>query len=101
MSNDKILSYLGLCRKAGKLICGTDPATDAIRHGKAVMALTAADASDNTKKRIEDGCKYRNVEYATLPFTCFQVGAAVGKSGGIAAAVITEPNFADMIRKLL
>ena len=101
MSNDKILSYLGLCRKAGKLICGTELATDAIRHNKAVMAFTAADASDNTKKRIEDGCKYRNVGYAVLPFTCAQVGAAVGKSGGIAAAVITEQNFADMIKKLL
>lgn len=101
MSNDKILSYLGLCRKAGKLVCGTDPATDAIRHNKAVLALTASDASDNTKKRIGDACRYRGIDCAALPFTCQQAGAAVGKSGRIASYAITDPNFADMIKKLL
>ena len=101
MNNDKILSYLGLCRKAGKLVCGTALTTDAIRHGKIVLAVTSSDASENTVKRISDACGYRSVEYASLPCTCVQLGAALGQSGTTAAAGITEQSFADMIKKLL
>lgn len=101
MSNNRILSYLGLCRKAGKLVCGTDMATDAIRHGKVVLALTSSDASENTVKRISDCCKYRGVEYISLPYTCAEVGSALGKTGGIAAVCTADENFAQMIKKSL
>ena len=94
---DKILSYVGLCRKAGKLIPGTAQATDAIRSGKAVMSLLSSDASDNTVKRISDCSRYRGVECVTLPFTSEQLGAAIGKES-IAAAAVTDTRFAEMIK---
>ena len=98
---DKTLSYIGLCQKAGKLVCGTELATEAIRAGKVKAAFTASDASDNTVKRISDGCRYRNIPYASLPFTREQLGKAAGKSGGTASAAVTDGNFADMILKTL
>ena len=101
MNNDKILSYLGLCRKAGKLVCGTALTTDAIRHGKIVLAVTSSDASENTVKRISDGCSYRNIPYFPLPFTCERLGKAAGKSGGIASVGVLDGNFAGMIIKSL
>lgn len=76
-------------------------AADAIRRGKAVMALTSSDASANTVKRISDCCNFRSVEYRALPCTTEQTGRALGRSGGIAAVCITDGNFADMIKKLL
>ncbi len=101
MDNNKILSYLGLCRKAGKLVCGTALTVDAIRRNKAVLAITCSDASDNTKKRVSDACSYRSVDYASLPCTCAELGAALGQSGTTAAAGITDKSFSDMIKKLL
>ena len=101
MSSEKVLSYLGLCKKAGKLVCGTDMAADMIRRGKAVLALTSSDASSNTVKRISDCCKFRSVEYTALPCTTEQTGRAVGRSGGIAALCITDSSFAEMIKKAI
>ena len=98
---DKTLSYLGLCKKAGKLVCGTDMTTEAIRAGKAKAAFTASDASANTVKRISDGCSYRNIPYFSLPFTCEQIGKAAGKSGGAASVGVLDENFAGMIIKSL
>lgn len=98
---DKTLSYFGLCRKAGKLVCGTDLSTEAIRAGKVKAAFTASDASANTVKRISDGCSYRNIPYSSLPFTCEQLGKATGNSGGTASAAVTDASFADMILKSL
>ena len=98
---DKTLSYVGLCRKAGKLVAGTEPATEAIRAGKVKAAFTASDASANTKKRISDGCSYRNIPYASLPFTCEQLGKAIGKDGGIASVAVTDVSFAEMILKTI
>ncbi len=98
---DKALSYFGLCKKAGKLVCGTELTTEAIRAGKVKAAFTASDASANTKKRISDGCAYRSIPYASLPFTCEQLGGAAGKSGGIASVGVIDGGFADMILKIL
>ena len=98
---DKTLSYIGLCRKAGKLVCGTELSPEAIRAGKVKAALTASDASANTVKRIKDGCSYRSIPYVSLPFTCEQLGKATGKSGGIASVAVTDGNFAELILKSL
>ena len=98
---DKTLSYVGLCKKAGKLVCGTDMTTEAIRAGKIKAAFTASDASANTVKRISDGCSYRNITYRTLPFTCEEIGKATGKEGGIATVGITDNGFTEMILKSL
>ena len=98
---DKTLSYVGLCKKAGKLVCGTDMTTEAIRAGKIKAAFTASDASANTVKQISDGCSYRNITYRTLPFTCAELGAAIGKDGNIAVVGVTDEGFAGMILKTL
>lgn len=98
---DKTLSYVGLCKKAGRLVTGTDMTTEAIRAGKIKAAFTAKDASANTVKRISDGCSYRSIPYSPLPFTCAQLGRATGKDGGIAAIGVTDEGFAEMIIKTL
>ena len=49
---EKIFGMLGLARRAGKLIYGSDAAVNAVRSGKAKAVILAADASDRTKKLI-------------------------------------------------
>ena len=55
MSDEKLLRFIGLAMKAGKLMLGDGRAVESIRAGKAKLVLISKDASDNTKK------KYRNM----------------------------------------
>ena len=43
--NDRILSLLGLCRRAGKLVIGADPTIDSINKGKSKIVIFADDFS--------------------------------------------------------
>ncbi len=96
----KTLSYIGLCRKAGKLVPGTQLATEAVRAGKAVMCVLSCDASDNTAKRIKDSCSYHGVGCVVLRSTSEELGSALGRES-IAAAAVTDPGFAEMIKRSL
>jgi len=98
---DKTLSCIGLCKKAGRLISGTELTAEAIRGGKIKAAFTSLDASKNTVKRISDCCSYRGVRYIQLPHTSDQIGRALGRESGIASFGVTDEGFADMIIRSL
>lgn len=89
------LTTLGLCARAGKLVYGVPMICEAL-GGKGitpVMVVKAADASENTKKRIMDKCAYYRVECVTLMTDCATLASAVGKSAPIAAVGILDPGF--------
>ena len=50
----RLLSYLGLAKRAGKVASGEFQTEEAIRKGKAELVLVAGDASDNTKKKFRN-----------------------------------------------
>ena len=56
MENDKALSMLGICRRAGKLSCGHDAAQTAIKHGHARLCLLSSDASERLCEEFERAC---------------------------------------------
>lgn len=64
--NDKVISLLGLAERAGKIASGEFAAEKAVKIGKARLIIVAEDASDNTKKKFSDMCKYYQV-----PFACY------------------------------
>ena len=58
--NDRILSLLGICKRAGKLITGADTTIDSIRKNKAKLVIFANDFSKSSKKSVQtaaDECK--------------------------------------------
>ena len=68
-STDRLLSTLGLCVKAGKVIFGVPMVCEAMRKGgknAPVLVLEAADTSDNTHKKISDKCNYYNTKHIRL-----------------------------------
>lgn len=88
---DRLLGAIGLCRRAGKLICGTPLVCAEMRKGSRVCAvLAAADASDNTKKKLNDKCKFYGVQLIYLPYTADQLAGAVGKDAPISAVAVTD-----------
>ena len=98
--NNKFLFMLGLCRKAGKLITGTDLVTKSLPSKKTYLVIYKNDASQNTEKKITDKCKFYGVECIKAPFSSLEISGAIGKSGAICALGITDLNFAGELKSL-
>ena len=60
---DKLLSTVGLCARARKLVMGTPMVCETLRIGKPAVhaVLEASDTSANTHKRLADKCAYYQV----------------------------------------
>ena len=82
--NDKLLSMLGLCRRAGKLIVGN--------------VIAAGDASQNTVKKLFSTAHMCNVKTLVLNRTKDELGVAVGKYCAVAA--IVDAGFAKKVAEL-
>ena len=96
-----LLSMIGLSKKAGHAICGTDMVCDAVRRGKICLVLAAEGVSDNTKKKLNDKCAYYGVKLIFIPALPDELGHAVGKSGAVAAVGIDDAGFAASIESKL
>ena len=94
-----ILSRLGLCVRAGKVIFGVPQICEAMRSGKNApcAVFEAADTSDNTHKKISDKCHYYNVTQIRLSCDGATLAAALGKSGALGAVAVTDPRMCDMV----
>ncbi len=99
--NNKFLFMLGLCRKAGKIIIGTDLVTKSLPSKKAYLVIYTSDASFNTEKKITDKCKYYNTECIKAPFDSGEISSAIGKDGAVCVLGITDLNFAGQLKSLL
>ena len=96
--NRKILSLLGLARKAGKISEGSFKAENSIRSGKAALVIFSGDASAGTRRKISGICRTHGV-----PFIGFgnmaENGRAVGASD-ISVIAIEDDGFASKIAEL-
>ena len=96
----RILSSLGLCAKAGKLIFGTPMIIDAIQKGKRIyLVLEACDTSENTHKKISDKCNFYGVKKIRIDCAGATLSESVGKSSMLAAVAITDESFYKMVSK--
>ena len=96
-NRDKILSLIGLAVKAGRCSSGEVMTESETKSGKAKLVIVARDASDNTKKKFRDMCKFYRVPI------CFYgdketLGHAMGKEFRASLAILDE-GFADGIQK--
>ena len=99
MSNDRLLSFLGLCKRAGYLISGADTVTRAVNDGKALLVLYASDVSDNSLKQVLRAAHSKDVPARQLPRNKEELSFALGKHCGIVCT--TDKGFAKKILTLL
>lgn len=95
-ANDSVLRMVGLAKRAGKVKLGANLAEQAVHNGSAQLAIVAADAAQNAKKRMKDACQYYGVEYIEYA-TKEDLAACVGKEE-LAALCIIDKNFAKGIK---
>lgn len=99
---ERTLKALGLCAKAGRLVCGTAQICEALRgRQKPFLVLEAADNSENTAKRLRDRCGFYGVPLIRLTVSGELLAGAVGKSGRVAAAAVTDAQLCRMVRGTL
>ena len=99
MNNDRLLSFLGLCKRAGYLISGADTVTKAINDDKALLALYASDASANSLKNVLKTAEMKNTPALMLGRSKEELSLALGKHCGIVG--VTDKGFADKIRRMI
>lgn len=95
--NSRVLSMIGIARKAGKAISGEFLCDKAIKDGSSKFIIIAADASAGTKKSIRNACEYYGVdwiEYSDMD----NLGRFTG-GGDRAVVSINDDNFAISIKK--
>lgn len=98
MNNNKFLSMLGLCQRAGKMVSGEFSCEGAVKNHKAKLVIIADDASDNTKKKFSDMCSFYKTNLIYYGSKSL-LGKSIGKEYRSSLAVV-DAGFADAIVKL-
>ena len=60
---DKILSLLGFCKKAGKLVTGSNAVLRSILFGEAYLIIVNRDAGNSVKEKFKRLCSENNVKF--------------------------------------
>ena len=95
----RLVSMIGLCRRANRLGCGVDTIKDALKTGRAHLVLLASDPSERTRKQLSDKCATAGAELLSLPLTKEELGRACGLAE-LSACAVLDPEFAKAIRTL-
>ena len=96
MNNDRLLSFLGICKRAGSLITGAETVTKAIREHKALLVLYVRDMSRGSLKSVLRAAEENNVPAKELDYPMEELSFALGRLSGVIG--ITDEGF---VRKIL
>lgn len=97
--NDRLLSFLGLCKRAGRMVSGAETVTKAVGRGQVLLILTAEDLSDNSAKAVIKAAGTYGVRLQRLPYSKEELSCALGKHCGIVG--VADRGFADKILDML
>ena len=89
---DKVLSLLGLARRAGKLEAGFDAAVSAARAKKARLLLAARDVSEKTVKNLKYEGDRAGIPTVSVNAGMEELGRACHVRAGVLA--VTDQGFA-------
>ena len=84
-TENRVMGFLGLCMRAGRIVSGQEACVYLIRSGECALALMDSSASDNTRKRLTDACHSHNVPLYEVSEGA--LGRAIGKKGRMVIAL--------------
>ncbi len=99
MSEDKIYGWIGLARKAGKLVAGDALCEEAISRKRSRLVIIAEDCGENTRKRFELLCAKAEVGWVVFG-TKAALGQRLGRDTYAVVSVQNKP-FATQILKCM
>ena len=95
--NNKLLSLLGMCRRAGKLTIGYEKTKELFPKNKVYLVLVAADTAARTEKELRFHAN-SNLPVIRLEATKEHLSHAIGVSAGVVG--ITDEGFAKQVELL-
>lgn len=90
---------LGLARRAGAVVVGTDAVRSAVRDGRAALVLFAADAAEGQLGKVQGVLRHHPVPVRWMPDRV-ALGAAVG-SGPTTAVAVVASTFGETLARML
>ena len=104
MQTEKLVSALGLCVRAGKVIFGVPMICDALKKGganKPVLIIEASDTSDGTHKKIADKSAFYQVRTVRIDCDGATLASALGKTASLAAVAIKDEKMCSIVEKYI
>ncbi len=92
-------SMLSLCQRAGMLITGEDSVEISIKNGSVRIVIIASDASENTRARFINKCRFYNIPYYIFS-SKDELSRMIGKFNRTVFG-ITDENFASRLSQLI
>ena len=99
MPNDRLLGFLGLARKAGKLAVGTAATEESIKRKRAKLVIIASDISAKSEKEIRFLCDKFGATAATAKLGIDDITQSIGTRAGILA--VEDEGFAKAMAENL
>ena len=93
--NDRILSLLGICRRAGRLVIGAQPTIDSVNAHKSRLIIFAKDFSRNSAKSVLEAAKLNNIQVLTINRCKDELSVALGKLCGVLS--VEDDGFAQKL----
>ena len=98
--DNKVLNYLALARKGGRVELGEEPVGAVARALKAHLIVVAGDASDHTWRRAKSFVAGTDQQCLRVPFSKEELGFVVGRTS-LAIAAFTDAAMALAFVKAL
>ena len=98
----KLLTALGLCARARKVIFGVPMICEAMKKGGKnipIIIFESGDTSEGTHKKIADKAAYYKVRTVRLNCDGATLALALGKTSSLAAIAVTDIQMCRMIEK--
>lgn len=95
--NEKLSGLIGMARRAGRLILGTDAVKESLASGKAQLVLLAADLSAKSEKELRFAAG--NTPLAATGITKEEMGRITGRQTPVGVAATEDKGFAAAMIK--
>ena len=95
---DKILNFLGIARRAGKLSLGSDAVEESVNRKKSRLIIVACDVSERIRKSVEKISEKGNVKTVFSDISMEEIGNSIGKAVGIIS--VNDEGFAKRFIEL-
>lgn len=97
MNEEKVLSFFGLARRAGRLAPGHDAVIESVVKNKAKLCVLCLDASERLENEIRHACSYENKNIPVLKarFDMKKLSKAIGTKAAVIS--INDEGFAKKL----
>ncbi len=99
MFHNRVYSFIGLAKKAGRLVAGGNSCQRKSKAERVYLMIVAEDASENTKKKVSDMCRFRQIDMRVFGSKEL-LGKSIGRENS-AVIGIMDKGFAEKLVEMI